>query len=81
MKFKLLEGKHQDKQGEKGAIRKFVKGDIIETEQDLAKIFNSPGGGNKFERLPDDKAPAETEDAEDDESGGGSDSPTRKSGW
>lgn len=58
-KFRQIAGTHIDSLGPPGddgkpTTRKFKAGDIIDTDQDLAKIF-----GDKFVRLANDGEPAE----------------------
>ena len=46
MKFKIHAGRHSERGGRN---RRFVAGDVFESDKDLVAIF-----GEKFERLPDD---------------------------
>lgn len=56
MKFQVLDGKHQVFLKSKGAIRGkdvYLRGDIIETDENLVAMWNSPGC-RKFARVHDD---------------------------
>jgi hypothetical protein len=56
MKFKVLDGKHQESvRDEDGAVSFVIyrTGDIVKTDADLCRMFNSKGA-RKFLRLDDD---------------------------
>ena len=58
MKFRVLAGKHHQSEG--GVVKTYVKGDIVETENDLTKHNSKdPAASRKFERV-DDTTPAST---------------------
>lgn len=54
MRFKVLAGKHMDENR-----RMYSKGDVVESDYDLVKMF----GGNKFRKLADQDPTAEVEES------------------
>lgn len=77
MRFKLVGGGHHSQDG-----KTYGKGDVIETNTDLAAKFNT-SSSIKFELLPDTEAPVvETtvEPVASESAGAESDSPQRRKG-